>query len=34
LATADNLKKMGYKNVKSLAGGWREWKKKELPVES
>lgn len=31
---ADNLKKMGYKNVKSLAGGWREWKEKDLPAES
>lgn len=25
---ADNLKKMGYSNVKSLAGGWREWNEK------
>ena len=24
---ADNLKKMGYKNVLSMAGGWRAWKK-------
>ncbi|HMB96987.1 MAG TPA: rhodanese-like domain-containing protein [Balneolaceae bacterium] len=31
---ADNLKKMGYKNVKSLAGGWRKWKEKDLPTES
>jgi rhodanese-related sulfurtransferase len=23
---ADNLKKMGFKNVISLAGGWRAWK--------
>jgi len=30
---ADNLKKMGYKNAKSLAGGWREWNKKEFPTE-
>lgn len=25
---ADNLRKMGYKNVKSQAGGWREWNEK------
>jgi rhodanese-related sulfurtransferase len=25
---ADNLKKMGYTNVKSQAGGWREWNEK------
>lgn len=31
---ADNLKKMGYENVKSLAGGWRKWKEKDLPTES
>ena len=30
---ADNLTKMGYRNVKSMAGGWREWKAKSLPVE-
>src|SRR3954467_7845209 len=24
--SADNLKKMGYTNVASMAGGWREWK--------
>ncbi|MFN0157344.1 MAG: rhodanese-like domain-containing protein [Bacteroidota bacterium] len=23
---ADNLKKMGYKNVLSVAGGWKAWK--------
>ena len=22
---ADNLQKMGYRNVASMAGGWREW---------
>ncbi len=27
------LKEMGYKNVFSLAGGWREWKDKKLPIE-
>jgi len=30
---ADNLRKMGYTNVKSLAGGWREWNEKGYPVE-
>ena len=24
---ADNLRKMGFKNVFSMAGGWRAWKK-------
>lgn len=31
---ADNLQKMGYTNVFSMAGGWREWKEKGLPVET
>jgi rhodanese-related sulfurtransferase len=30
---ADNLVRMGYANVKSMAGGWREWKSKSLPTE-
>lgn len=30
---ADNLKKMGYSNVKSLQGGFRAWKNADLPVE-
>lgn len=30
---ADNLKKMGYTNVKSMAGGWRDWNEKNLPTE-
>ncbi len=25
---ADNLRKMGYNKVFSMAGGWKEWKKK------
>ncbi|TVR29914.1 MAG: sulfurtransferase [Balneolaceae bacterium] len=29
---ADNLKKMGYKNVKSQAGGWREWNEKGFEI--
>jgi len=31
---ADNLQKMGYTNVASMAGGWREWKEKGFPVET
>jgi rhodanese-related sulfurtransferase len=30
---ADNLQKMGYSNVASMAGGWREWTGKGLPSE-
>ncbi len=30
---AEALVKMGYPNVKSMAGGWREWKGKSLPTE-
>ena len=30
---ADNLQKMGYTNVKSLAGGYRGWCGAGLPVE-
>lgn len=30
----DALQKMGYKNVLSLAGGWRAWNEAGLPVES
>ena len=30
---ADNLQKMGYSNVASMAGGWREWQAKGLPTE-
>ena len=30
---ADNLQKMGYTNVMSMDGGWREWTEKGLPVE-
>jgi rhodanese-related sulfurtransferase len=31
--SAENLQKMGYRNVKSMAGGWRGWKGKGLPTE-
>ena len=30
---ADNLQKMGYRNVFSMAGGWTAWKEKEAPTE-
>jgi rhodanese-related sulfurtransferase len=30
---ADNLQKMGYENVRSLAGGLRAWKEAGLPTE-
>jgi rhodanese-related sulfurtransferase len=29
---AESLQKMGYSNVKSLAGGFKAWKQAELPV--
>lgn len=31
---ADNLQKMGYTNVTSMAGGWREWQAAGGPTES
>ena len=31
---ADNLRKMGYTKVTSMAGGWRAWTAKALPTES
>lgn len=30
---AESLAKMGYTNVRSMAGGWRAWKDKALPTE-
>jgi len=30
---ADNLQKMGYKNVVSVDGGWRAWNAAGFPVE-
>ena len=30
---AENLVKMGYSNVKSMAGGWRAWNAKALPTD-
>ena len=29
----DNLQKMGYSNVCSMAGGWKAWKEAGLPTE-
>ena len=29
----DNLQKMGYTNVASLAGGFKSWKEQSLPIE-
>lgn len=31
--SAESLQKMGYRNVKSMAGGWREWSAKGFPTE-
>jgi len=31
---ADNLQKMGYSNVKSMAGGWSEWEKMGFKTET
>lgn len=30
---ADNLQKMGYTNVKSMDGGFRQWKEQGYPLE-
>lgn len=30
---ADNLQKMGYRNVKSMAGGYRSWTEAGYPIE-
>jgi rhodanese-related sulfurtransferase len=30
----DAIQKMGYKNVHSLAGGWRAWREAGLPIET
>ena len=30
---ADNLQKMGYTNVFSMAGGWRAWKDADAPID-
>ena len=33
ILSAVNLQKMGYSNVSSMAGGWREWKEAGAPTE-
>ena len=30
---ADSLQQMGYSNVRSMDGGWREWRQAGYPVE-
>lgn len=30
---SDNLQKMGYTNIKSMAGGWEEWEEKNFPIK-
>jgi rhodanese-related sulfurtransferase len=30
---ADNLQRMGYTNVYSMAGGWKAWKEANAPIE-
>ena len=30
---ADSLQKMGYKNVRSMAGGWSAWREARAPTE-
>ena len=30
---ADSLQRMGYTNVRSMAGGWREWNETGNPIE-
>ena len=30
---ADNLQRMGYTNLVSMDGGWREWTERMLPIE-
>lgn len=31
--SADNIQKMGYTNVSSMAGGWRAWQEGGAPVD-
>ena len=31
--SADNLVKMGYRNVVSMSGGWRKWNELGYPIE-
>lgn len=32
--SADNIQKMGYTNVSSMAGGWRAWQAANAPVDT
>jgi rhodanese-related sulfurtransferase len=32
--SADNLQRMGYTNVSSMAGGWRAWQAANAPIET
>ena len=32
--SADNIQKMGYSNVSSMAGGWRAWQESGGPVDT
>lgn len=34
ILAADNLQKMGYTNVVSMAEGWRGWKEREYEIEA
>src|SRR5260221_10178204 len=29
---ADNVQRMGYRRVRSLAGGWKEWNARKMPT--
>ena len=31
--SAENLQKMGYRKVASMAGGWKHWKEENAPIE-
>lgn len=31
--SAENLQKMGYRRVSSMAGGWGKWKEENAPIE-
>jgi rhodanese-related sulfurtransferase len=31
---AENLQRMGYTNVRSMAGGWRGWNERKLPIQT
>jgi rhodanese-related sulfurtransferase len=31
---ADSLQRMGYRNVTSMDGGWKRWRKLDYPIET